>query len=163
MAPQEFWNLLEGLDPEDAADELAARLRQLPPSTVAQFNVHFDRAHQQAYRWLLWGAAYLVDGGCSDDGFIDFRNGLILRGHAFYERVLQDPDSLADLLADDDYLPNEDVGYVAGRVYEEKAGERIPEPAPAPYGDPAGEAWGFDDPDLCAQRLPRLWARYGGS
>lgn len=163
MKQEEFWSLIEGLDPEEAADELAVRLRQLPPSEIAGFQGHFHQMHQQAYIWLLWGAAYLIDGGCSDDGFIDFRNGIISRGKAFYERTLQDPDSLAGRLTDDDYIPNEDFGYVAGSVYKEKTGDDIPDQEASPHTNPAGEDWDFDDPELCAQKLPKLWARYGDS
>lgn len=32
----------------------------------------------EAYRRDLWAAAYHANGGCSDDGFIDFRIWLIL-------------------------------------------------------------------------------------
>ena len=33
-----------------------------------------------SYRWDLWGAAYLANGGCSDDGFDYFRGWLIGQG-----------------------------------------------------------------------------------
>ena len=36
--------------------------------------------HAVLYRWDMWAAAYLIGGGCSDDGFIDFRAGLIAQG-----------------------------------------------------------------------------------
>jgi hypothetical protein len=42
-----------------------------------------------------WGAAYLANGGCSDDGFDYFRGWLIGQGRKVYETVLADPDSLA--------------------------------------------------------------------
>ena len=49
-----------------------------------------------AYCWSLWGAAYVINGGCSDDPFVDFRASLISRGRQVFERALSDPDSLAD-------------------------------------------------------------------
>ncbi len=51
---------------------------------------------RDAYAWPVWGAAYLVEGGCSDDAFMDFRDGLVLAGRATFERTLADPDTLAD-------------------------------------------------------------------
>ena len=51
----------------------------------------------QSYRIELWGAAYLLNGGCSDDCFEYFRGWLITQGRAVYEAVLADPDSLADV------------------------------------------------------------------
>jgi hypothetical protein len=161
MTIDEFWTTLAGLDPESATEELSGRLEKLSASEIAEFQAHFTRVHRQAYDWLLWGAAYLIDGGCSDDGFTDFRYGLISRGRDFFETALQDPDSLADRLSDDDFIPNEELGYVASQVYEAKTGEEMPYPDLPPIGDPKGEDWDFDNPELCAQKLPKLFRRYG--
>jgi hypothetical protein len=162
MDTQAFWNLLDGLDPEDAATELAARLEELEPAEVAEFQRHFDEAHERAYTWPLWGAAYLMEGGCSDDGFTDFRYGLISRGKTVYEAAMADPDLLAELLDEEDFLSNEEFGYVAGRVYESLTGEEIPRGDQPPALEPAGEQWDFDDEDLNAAKLPKLAARFGG-
>jgi hypothetical protein len=170
MTLDEFWNTVEGLDPENAVAELTERLQKLSPSEIAAFHVHFCQAHRQAYNWSLWGAAYLIDGGCSDDSFMDFRYGLISRGRKFYESTLQNPDSLADTLSDDDFIPNEDFGYVASHVYKNKTGEDIPDPGLPRLGNPTGAEWDldnpewtFEDPALCAKNLPKLWRRYGES
>lgn len=40
-----------------------------------------------SYRNPLWAAAYVINGGCSDDGFDYFRGWLIVQGHEVYERV----------------------------------------------------------------------------
>jgi len=163
MTIDEFWKLLEGLDPDGAAEELTERLEELSPSEIEEFEAHFCRAFRQAYNRTLWSAAYLIDGGCSDDGFMDFRYGLISRGRRFYEAALKDPDSLAEMLTEEDFIPNEDFGYVASRVYEEKTGEPIPQPDLPPMGKPTGEKWNLQDPKLCAERLPKIWKRYGNA
>lgn len=162
MDKQAFWNLLEGLDPEAAGGELAARLEALEPEAIAAFQHHFDEEHARAYTWALWGAAYLMEGGCSDDGFIDFRYGLISRGQKIFESALAEPDSLAVLLDEDDFLSNEEFGYVAAEVYENKTGTAIPRDGTTHPADPAGEDWDFDDEELCAAKLPKLWAKFGG-
>jgi Protein of unknown function (DUF4240) len=44
-----------------------------------------------SYRDPLWAAAYLVNGGCSDDGFEYFRGWLIMHGgqrHLFHDHGL---------------------------------------------------------------------------
>ena len=77
-----------------------------------------------AYTWDLWGAAYLINGGCSDDGFAYFRSWLISRGRAAYEEAVRDPDSLADLVDPDrDDYEFEDLWGLALVVYEERTGE----------------------------------------
>ncbi len=160
MTKEEFWNLLEGLDPETAGGQLAARLEALEPDAIAAFQQHFDEEHNRAYTWMLWGAAYLMEGGCSDDGFTDFRYGLISRGQKIFEAAVADPDSLAVLLGDDDFLSNEEFGYVAGEVYEQKTGDSIPIER-AGSAEPSGDDWDFDDEALSAKKLPKLWAKFG--
>lgn len=161
MDKQAFWDLLEGLDPETAGGELAAQLDALEAEDIAAFQHHFDEEHARAYTWPLWGAAYLMEGGCSDDGFEYFRYGLISRGRKVFESAIADPDSLAVLLDEDDFLSNEEFGYVAREVYENKTGSEIPRDGVAHPADPAGEDWDFDDEELCAAKLPKLWAKFG--
>jgi hypothetical protein len=48
-----------------------------------------------AHRWDLWGAAYIMNRGCSDDGFVYFRGWLISQGFDRYHAALKRPDSLA--------------------------------------------------------------------
>ena len=47
--------------------------------------------------WLMWAAAAQIRNGCSDDGFEDFRRWLIGLGREAFERVVQEPDRLAEL------------------------------------------------------------------
>ena len=49
-------------------DRLAANLRQLTPNQLEQFQTHFDEIQVSAYAWEPWGAVYIAEGGCSDDG-----------------------------------------------------------------------------------------------
>jgi len=155
MTEDQFWNLLEGWSPhKDPEAELAAKLEALEPAEIADFQSRFRRANIRAYDWLLWAAAYIIDGGCSDDGFTDFRSGLISRGRKVFESALSDPDSLVDVASEDDdagYIPHEEFAYVAAQVYEKKTGSEMPyEEIPYP-SDPTGENWDFDDEELCAK------------
>src|SRR5271169_5861141 len=61
-----------------------------------EFAVLFDSMMDRAYSYGLWGAAYVIHGGCGDDAFTDFRASLISRGKEAFERAIRDPDSLAD-------------------------------------------------------------------
>ena len=56
----------------------------------------------EAHDWNLWGAAYLMKGGCSDDAFDYFRGWLVAQGRRTWERALRDPDTLAELGIDHD-------------------------------------------------------------
>lgn len=153
-----FWSIVEsGRSSREPALVVADKLRQLSPLELVAFQEHFDRLVAEAYRYDLWGAAYLIDGGCSDDGFVYFRYGLIAKGKDVYEKALADPDSLADLGKHVD-IENEDFGYVALRVYEETVGSDMPHSHRNHPAEPAGTAWDFDDNTETAKRLPRLTA-----
>jgi hypothetical protein len=50
-------------------------------------------------RSSLWAAAYVINGGCSDDGFDYFRAWLMLQGQGTFGQAVADLDSPADLAA----------------------------------------------------------------
>jgi hypothetical protein len=162
MNREQFWTLIEGARRESAdAPEEGLRVALGPLSAVelVSFQRHFDELVGAAYHWKLWGAAYLMDGGCSDDGFIDFRYGLISLGRSVYDAVLVDPDSLVTV---DDEIPNESFGYVASELYSQmEEGEMERSGAHPP--EPIGEEWDFDDEAENQRRLPKLHAQFGNA
>ena len=52
-----------------------------------------------SYRSSLWAAVYVINGGCSHDGFDYFRGWLMLQGRETFGQAVADPGSLADLAA----------------------------------------------------------------
>ncbi|MGE0440212.1 MAG: DUF4240 domain-containing protein [Gemmatimonadales bacterium] len=160
MTRDQFWAVIESArraDPDEPAEGLRTMLGRLGLPEIASFQAHFDELFDGAFRWDLWGAAYLMGGGCSDDGFIDFRSGLISHGRRVYEAALADPDSLAAL---DDHVDDEAYGSVAAQVYAAKGGGELPR-ARAVSTEPAGEPWNFEDEAQNWKRLPRLCEEYG--
>lgn len=163
MTIDEFWELVADLPTDSAEQALKTRIGRLDAQALREFQEHFDRLHVQAYSWSLWGAAYIIHGGCSDDGFIDFRYGLISRGREVFEKALASPDSLVDVTTagDQELLWNESFGYVASKAYERKTGQAIPRVSIERPREPAGEEWDFEDKAQNARRLPRLWKKFG--
>ncbi len=159
-AKKQFWKYLDGLNTKNAEKDLRKRLNKLSPEKIAQFQEHFDHEMDRAFSWDLWGAAYIMEGGCSDDGFIDFRYGLISRGRDCFEAALENPDVLAERIKQDETVSDESFGYVAAEVYEEKTGDEIPYANINRRSEPSGQNWNFDDPKECARRLPKLWSLY---
>lgn len=134
------------------------------PEEIVAFQKHFDTFHAQAYRWDLWGAAYVIGGGCSDDGFIDFRAWLIARGQKVFEAALKNPESLTGVVTEDDGdCQFEGFQYVASEVWEEKTGRGMDDfprsDVPCP-DEPVGQQWSEEGDDL-RQRFPKLWAKFG--
>ncbi|MER6524481.1 DUF4240 domain-containing protein [Streptomyces sp. NPDC001508] len=172
MDEMEFWELVDAAreaaegDPEDQADLLVERLGQLDPEAVLDFARHFESRYNRAYRWDLWGAAWVLLDGASDDAFDFFRCWLIGQGRDVFEGALHDPDSLADLLEDFDEEidgDGEELGYAADEAYEQLTGTVAPDlgVAPAP-AEPEGTPLDFENERVLAQRYPKLWGRFRG-
>lgn len=172
MDETEFWELVDTTreavegDPEDHADLLVERLVQLDPDAVLDFARHFEARYNRAYRWDLWGAAWVLLDGVSDDAFDFFRCWLIGQGREVFEGAVHDPDSLADLLDDfDEDLDGdgEELGYAADEAYEQLTGVVAPDlgipPAPP---EPEGTPLDFENESVLAERYPKLWERFRG-
>ena len=167
MDKAQFWRLMEdakkrsGGDCEAQAELLRSSLLLLPAEAIAAFDKIFNEMRAVAYRWDLWGAAYLINGGGSDDGFEYFRWWLIGQGQATFEAALADPDSLADLIQDnivwsDGEVECEEIGYAALAAYKEKTGQEMPAVGYIHKSEPDGVQW--EEADLDAL-FPRIVAK----
>ena len=85
-----------GLTMQRQTQLLVSELQQLSQEAYIDFARHFSKLYGDACRNDLWAVAYVVMGGCSDDGFMDFRKWLVTRGKAVYYAALRDSDSLGD-------------------------------------------------------------------
>jgi hypothetical protein len=118
-----------------------------------------------AYTVDLWGAAYLINGGSSDDGFYYFRCWLVGMGKKVYENALANPDSLADVVTVGEEYEAEIYGVAhaawerAGRTDEEFE-EELERQGRVPGAELRGEDWDFDDDEEVRRRFPRLAQMY---
>lgn len=161
MNTDQFWQLIDGVHAgshggmREKCDLLRGRLATLSSEEILAFMDHFGDRMDRAYSWDLWGAAYVIGGGCGDDMFMDFRSNLISHGRDRYERSLQDPDSLAELSLSRDIF-FEGFSYVALKIYRERTGQ-IPVRKGAHPTEPSGLDWEEDD---LPKRFPKLFAKY---
>ncbi|MFJ5924969.1 DUF4240 domain-containing protein [Kitasatospora sp. NPDC092948] len=188
MDNDEFWQLIDSARaattpavPFERA--LVDVLAERPEPELLRYQACFDRLHHALYRWDVWAAAYLIGGGCSDDAFMDFRAGVISEGRAWYEKVLAEPDVIAEHPAAagenrfdaEEVFFNEAVNYAASYAFERRTGDRNAfhpaylrhraEQGIAPVGPVErdagmGEPFDFDDDAEMHLRLPRLAAAY---
>jgi hypothetical protein len=160
MTTDQFWNIInsareEDADPESVAATVRSTLEGLTLDEVLGFERELTKRHAESYRWDLWAVAYIVNGGCSDDGFDYFRGWLVANGRNYFEAALADPVRAADD-AESDANECEDMLAVAASVYKSKTGKyplRSDIPLPS---EPAGKKWKQDDleslyPELCAR------------
>jgi hypothetical protein len=154
-----FWTLVDAAATTvDPTNTLGRWLTGMPARLVASFDRHFSEAMDRADTTELMVAASLLHGGCSDDRFFDFRAELILRGRAVFERVLAEPDTLAD---HSDIQGDELIHGLATEVYIEKTGRPPRRRKKAPtLGSEQSEGEPMDA-SLLQRQYPRLWARRG--
>lgn len=133
---------------------LAKKLTALPAEEIVEFDRIFHEMMALSYRWDLWGAAYVLNGGCSDDGFDYFRGWLIAQGEEVFRNALADPESLADVAKPE--VECEEMFYVAASAYQAKTGNpNIPTPRVTMPSQPVREEW---DEETVDARYPRLAA-----
>lgn len=159
-----FWKLVEEaraeMTPElsNQPDVLQKKLEALPPSEIVEFDRIFTRLVNDAYRWDLWAAAYIIEGGCSDDGFRDFRGGLIGLGRDVYYAAVADPNALVRQPTRGVDFSHEGMLYAAMQAYEAATGEEMPDTEILHPTEPVGEPW---EEDSVGSKYPELAAKYG--
>lgn len=173
MEIAEFWQLVDDAraqtadqaDGEALTARCSALLASLPREEIVAAQQIFWDLMAESYRYSLWAAAYLINGGCSDDGFEYFRGWLLLQGRETFETAVADPDSLAELpavsaaAAEMSDLECEEALGIAFDAYRAAFGEDLPQDAfSIRYGD-LGDPSAFDE-DVMALQLPRLTALF---
>jgi hypothetical protein len=168
MCENEFWKIIEQAveisknDPEKKEEVLREKLEKLTPEEIFEFAKIFDEKDAKAYRWDLWGAAYIIGGGCGDDSFMDFRASLICMGKEIYTNAIKDPDSLANIEMDN---PEEDLffegyQYLHFSIYEDKTDNDMPSTEVSFPEDPEGEEWSEESEDDLQKICPKLFEIY---
>jgi hypothetical protein len=176
MDIEEFWDFIEqartraadSADAEDIAHEATVLLATQEPEQIVSTEQILSELMAVSYQAPLWAAAYVINGGCSDDGFDYFRGWLITQGRTAFERVVADPDHLADLpavraaVAAGIDLECESMLYIASNAYRTASGQELPSDfftVSYPDLDPAWN-FSFEDHNRIAARLPRTVALY---
>jgi len=112
----------------------------------------------KSYTRDLWAAAYIINGGCSDDDFECFRAWLIAQGTEAFHEVLRNPETLADLgEANVELKP---LLHVAGKAYHARTTTELASASPTPT-DLAGATW-RDDEKTLQKKFPRLFEKFWG-
>jgi hypothetical protein len=162
MDTTQFWKLIEqskqgAADCEGQARRLTKLLEDFTPDEIYDFDRHMGKRRIESYRWDLWAVAYIINGGCSNDGFEYFRCWLIAQGQAVFERALGSPESVADHVRDDEVLECEAILYSADHAYENVTGREMPATEIEYPSEPAGKRW---EPNELEHLYPNLCERF---
>ncbi|MEU3723241.1 DUF4240 domain-containing protein [Streptomyces sp. NPDC031705] len=177
MNRQQFWQLVEAARHQASNPNDGGAVARKATSLLASRPVEEIVAAEQvlwdlmvaSYTNPLWAAAYIANGGCSDDGFDYFRGWLIAQGREVFERAVVDPDALAELpivrasAAAGADLEGEDVLGIAWHAHLAATGEQLPASPTTIRFPELDPTWNFDfaDHSEMTRRLPRLAALYG--
>jgi len=155
MSDERFWNIIaetKSDDQDTQSEQLKSRLSQLSKDELIAFESTYRTKLNAAYNWNLWAGAYIINGGCSDDGFDYFCDWLISRGQSVYETALQNPESLVGEATPWD-TEFEEFRYIMIDVMQDVHKEEFPMPTVARPAQPAGEEW---DEDSVEDKYPAL-------
>lgn len=168
MRTDDFWAVIDRAtadrpgSPDEVAKRAVADLAARDPGEIVAWGRHLDKVMAASGTEDLWAAAYLINGGCSEDGFDHFRGWLIANGREVVAGAVRRPDSLADLpsvkaAADTGAVfEAEAVLSIAAEAYEQATGEALAAAEGPPTRPDAGDLWDFDDEEEMRRRLPRL-------
>jgi hypothetical protein len=166
MEATEFWKIIQRTKTissgnyEKQQSELNKELSKLSAIEILEFDNKFRTLRVEAYTWDLWAGAYIMNGGCSDDCFSDFRGWLIGHGKEVYENAMRDTETLVSLEHDMDNDDWEGLSYVPRDAYEKKTGGNVMPNGIQENFDISGEEWEEDDAELKA-KFPKLHAKWG--
>ncbi|MFT6783268.1 MAG: hypothetical protein ACJA1A_003208 [Saprospiraceae bacterium] len=164
MDEDRFWKLIETAKSSSQGNydkqqvDLNNELNQIDAIDILKFDNRFRTYRGNAYKWELWGAAYIMNGGCSDDCFSDFRGWLISRGKDAYFNAMSNPETLVTLNHDMENDDWEGFSYVPMTAYEQKTGSQMPKGIKENF-EITGEEWEEDGDDL-ENKYPNLWQKW---
>jgi len=168
MTEEKFWQIIAASQPTIIKYSRAGRRQQLrrlrdvlaalPLDQIIAFDRLFEEKLAASYMWNLWAIAYLIMGGCSDDGFEYFRRWLISEGQDRFELAVNDPETFGEGIVgwSDEVLDFEEFGYVARDVYKKKTRKEIPLHDLPRQEEPSGERDDWEDDEELRRRFPRL-------
>ncbi|HLK27946.1 MAG TPA: DUF4240 domain-containing protein [Puia sp.] len=132
MNEDDFWGLID--KSRMAANNnyqtqitcLKTILLTLKPTEIVKFDNTFTALLAASYNYNLWGAAYVINGGCSDDCFDYFRQYLIGHGKDKFYETIKDPESCAEWIKSEEDDNWEGLQYSAMEAYKLKTGKEMP-------------------------------------
>lgn len=170
---EKFWSIVErsvkGTRHQDAQE--AFLIREIEKLTLAEmigFRLRTDKLLYDTYRSDLWCAGYLMNGGCSDDGFEYFRCWIISRGRAAYEKAKADPDSLiGEAVEGAEGYEFESFRYVAVEAFEHRTGKNLNDyidfekfTTREGHYPPMEFTWKEEEPESMKTICPKLFAKF---
>lgn len=160
----EFWKLIDTTrdaangDAKKQSDLLTEELAKLPENEIILFDQIFHDHKDKAYIGNLWDAAFIIMHYCSDSCFEEFGEWLIGRGKDAYEKAIEDPETITDVLeVGEQIFPT--LLSPAMEAYEKVTGKDMP-PMPRERAQLQGKPTEDAEEDKILARFPKLTAKF---
>ena len=172
MRTHDFWAVIDRATadrpalPDEVAKRAATELATRDREEILAWERHLGKVLAASGTQDLWAAAYLINGGCSEDGFDAFRGWLIAHGREAVARAVTDPDSLAELpevraaARTGAVFEAEEVLAIGAEAYALATGTELPRSESGPRRPPPDDLWDFDNEEEMRRRLPALSALF---
>ncbi|QBN17649.1 DUF4240 domain-containing protein [Flavobacterium nackdongense] len=131
LEEDKFWliidhSLKKSSNQEEQEKILIQEIEQLSPKEMIGFRLRTDKLLYDTYTSEIWCAGYMMNGGCSDDGFEYFRCWIISRGKNAYYKTKLNPDYLINEISEDsEFYDFESFWYVALTAFKNKTGKEL--------------------------------------
>lgn len=103
---------------------LIQEIEKLTPMEMIGFSLRTDKLLYDTYNSVTWCTGYIMNGGCSDDGFDYFRNWIISRGEERYHNAKKNPDNwISEVNQEMEYYEYESFWNVALAAFKNKTGK----------------------------------------
>jgi hypothetical protein len=172
MNEVQFWDIIDKLqhvrydDASESSDErrnfqiheLRRILSGLPASEIICFEEHFVNLMIRATTDQVVTAAAIVLEGISYDSFDYFASWLVLQGQEAFNKIIQDPDSLIDIIAIGGFPQFEEIRSIPRSVYQSMTKKQLCATYDAKKLDAARKdafSTSWSDSDL-KERFPRI-------
>lgn len=168
-----YWAIIEKSlkstsNQDDQEQFLMKEMSNLSPKQMIGFRLRTDKLLYDTYTSDMWCAGYIMNGGCSDDGFEYFRNWVISRGKETYYKAKENPDNLiSEFDPELEMYDFESFWYVALEAFEKKTGKNLYD-----YIDdenfklreghypPFEFTWQEENPESMKKICPRLFEKF---
>jgi hypothetical protein len=125
-----YWSIIGGaLKRSKGQDEqeeyLVSRISKCSLIEIIGFQLRTDKLLFDLYNPSTWCAAYILNGGCSDDSFHYFRAWVISRGREVYYDTLKNPDSLVSEYNEDGEYDFEMFLSIASEIFMDKTDREL--------------------------------------
>jgi len=168
LAEDKYWKIIESSKAKTRQQEqynaILDFLQTLTLEEIAGFRIQTDKLLHDSYKNELWCAAYIINGGCSDDGFEYFRCWLISKGRKIFYETLKNPDYLVTYASDDDYENEFEMFWnVANNAFGKRTGKDLYD-----YLDkstletykPIKFTWNEEEPESMKKICPKLFKKF---